>query len=80
MPIKDGYVASKEIREFNQTIPILALSASVFMEVRDKIEECGMDGFIFKPFVPEDLLQQVKNAATQKKVNGDKPNSTFRML
>lgn len=65
MPVKDGYTASKEIRQFNQTTPILALSASVFMEVRDKIEECGMNGFIFKPFVPEDLLQQVKNAALQ---------------
>ncbi len=65
MPIKDGYEAAKEIRLSNKTTPILALSASVFMEVRDKINECGMNGFIFKPFVPDDLLKEVKDAAGQ---------------
>jgi len=60
MPIMDGYAASKEIRKFNKTIPILAFSASIFMEVKDKMEECGMNGFIFKPFDPEDLLNQIE--------------------
>jgi signal transduction histidine kinase/CheY-like chemotaxis protein len=60
MPIMDGYTASKKIREFNSTTPIIALSANVFMEVKDKIEECGMNGFIFKPFTPEDLLNQIE--------------------
>jgi signal transduction histidine kinase/BarA-like signal transduction histidine kinase len=62
MPIMDGYTASKEIRKFNKKIPILALSASVFMEVKDKMEESGMNGFIFKPFEPKDLLNQIENA------------------
>jgi signal transduction histidine kinase/CheY-like chemotaxis protein len=62
MPIMDGYTASKEIRKFNKYIPILALSASVFMEVKDKMEESGMNGFIFKPFDPQDLLDQIENA------------------
>ncbi|WP_339658766.1 response regulator [uncultured Polaribacter sp.] len=62
MPIMDGYTASKEIRKFNKYTPILALSASVFMEVKDKMEESGMNGFIFKPFDPEDLLNQIEDA------------------
>lgn len=60
MPIMDGYEASVEIRKFNKEIPILALSASVFMEVKDRINESGMNGFIFKPFEPEDLLNQIE--------------------
>ena len=60
MPIMDGYKATKEIRKFNTEIPILALSANVFIEVKDKIDECGMNGFIFKPFTPEDLLSQIE--------------------
>jgi signal transduction histidine kinase/CheY-like chemotaxis protein len=60
MPIMDGYTATTEIRKFNKKIPILALSASVFMEVKDKISDCGMNGFIFKPFDPEDLLDQIE--------------------
>ncbi|SDS12270.1 Signal transduction histidine kinase [Polaribacter sp. KT25b] len=62
MPIMDGYTASKEIRKFNKHTPILALSASVFMEVKDRMEESGMNGFIFKPFDPEDLLNHIEEA------------------
>lgn len=62
MPVMDGYQASTAIREFNKDIPILALSASVYMEVKDQIFECGMNGFIFKPFEPNDLLRQVEKA------------------
>jgi signal transduction histidine kinase/CheY-like chemotaxis protein len=60
MPIMDGYTASKEIRKFNKYIPIIALSASVFMEVKDSLEKSGMNGFIFKPFDPEDLLNKIE--------------------
>jgi len=61
MPIMDGYTATKEIRKLNITTPILALSANVFMEIKDKIDDCGMNGFIFKPFTPEELLNQIEN-------------------
>ncbi|UAM97096.1 response regulator [Polaribacter litorisediminis] len=60
MPIMDGYTASSEIRKFNTTVPILALSASVFIEVKNKIQSCGMNGFIYKPFDPEDLLDKIE--------------------
>ncbi|MHB0755028.1 ATP-binding protein [Polaribacter sp. M15] len=60
MPVMDGYKASTEIRKFNTNTPILALSASVFMEVKDKINNSGMNGFIFKPFEPKDLLDKLE--------------------
>ena len=60
MPVMDGYTASKEIRKFNTNVPILALSASVFQEVKDKMLESGMNGFIFKPFDPRDLLNKIE--------------------
>ena len=60
MPIMDGYEATQEIRKFNSDVPILALSAEVFSEIKDKIESCGMNGFIFKPFTPEDLLNRIQ--------------------
>tara|TARA_R110002049_G_scaffold3795_3_gene27492 strand:- start:21800 stop:23491 length:1692 start_codon:yes stop_codon:yes gene_type:complete len=62
MPIMDGYMATKEIRKFNTDLPILALSASVFMEVKNKIFTSGMDGFIYKPFEPDDLLDKIDKA------------------
>jgi CheY-like chemotaxis protein len=60
MPIMDGYTASREIRKFNTEIPILALSASVFIEVKNKIQSCGMNGFVYKPFDPENLLDKIE--------------------
>jgi CheY-like chemotaxis protein/nitrogen-specific signal transduction histidine kinase len=60
MPVMDGYTSSMEIRKFNTELPILALSASVFIEVKSKIEKSGMNGFIFKPFDPEDLYNRIE--------------------
>jgi CheY-like chemotaxis protein/anti-sigma regulatory factor (Ser/Thr protein kinase) len=60
MPVMDGYTSAREIRKFNTTVPIIALSASVFLEVKTKILQSGMNGFIFKPFDPEDLLNRIE--------------------
>lgn len=65
MPIMDGYEATSEIRKFDTKTPILALSANVFIEVKDKIEACGMNGFIFKPFTPEGLLAKIEEHITK---------------
>lgn len=60
MPVLNGYEASKEIRKFNKDIPIIALSASVLMETRDDINNSQMNGFVFKPFKPQDLLNKIE--------------------
>lgn len=59
MPIMDGFQATREIRLFNQSVPIIALSADVMNDVKSKAEEYGMNGFISKPFNPDDLLNQI---------------------
>lgn len=59
MPVMNGYDASIAIRKFNTEIPILALSASVFMEVKEKIYQVGMSGFLFKPFDPQVLYNTI---------------------
>ena len=51
MPVMDGYTSAMEIRKFNTTLPILALSASVFLEVRDKILKSGMNGLDSNPSI-----------------------------
>ena len=33
-----------------------------FNGIKDRIEACGMDGFIFKPFNPDDLLFEIDKA------------------
>lgn len=60
MPIMDGFEASKQIRERVGTkLPILALTASVLSEIRNKAKEVGMTDFITKPFTPHDLYDKI---------------------
>lgn len=56
MPIMDGYTATKKIREFNHSIPIIALTASVITtDIEAKAIQLGMNGCVSKPFNPNDL-------------------------
>jgi CheY-like chemotaxis protein len=54
MPNMNGYDATKNIRQNNQNIPIVALSANVMKEDVEKAEEAGMHDYLAKPIeVPE---------------------------
>lgn len=60
MPELDGYVAVQEIREHEKRfglprLPIVAMSASVFPEDRERCRQSGMDHFLPKPFAVSDL-------------------------
>ena len=59
MPVMDGYVATKHIRQLpspSNRVPIIALTASAFKEDRERAEQAGMDDFLSKPFQSEELL------------------------
>ena len=60
MPVMNGYEAAKQIRALDdQTlagITILAMTANAFDEDKKKALECGMDGFLSKPIVIEELI------------------------
>ncbi len=57
MPGMDGFTATRKIRETNQKIPILALSAYSQPEDREKAIQAGCNDFINKPFEVEILLK-----------------------
>ena len=64
MPVMDGYEASQAIRAFEEndkkSIPIIALTASALMEIRERIQEAGMSAFVSKPFEPDELYQTIE--------------------
>jgi|GEM_PF-3328632 len=49
MPVMDGYEASKNIRKFDTTTPIIALSAAVLKEDQLLTKAAGMDEHLAKP-------------------------------
>lgn len=66
MPIKDGYIATQEIRNgagINSHCPILALTANAVKEEIDKCLASGMNRHLAKPFDPAVLRQTVIDLA-----------------
>ena len=64
MPIMDGYTATRRIRELENPalagVPILAMTANAFDEDRRNALESGMNGFLSKPIVITDLVQEIR--------------------
>ncbi len=61
MPRMDGYTATREIRTLadnkKANIPIVAVTANVFEEDRNKAIESGMNGHIIKPISIEEIAR-----------------------
>ena len=64
MPIMDGYTATRKIRALDDParakLPILAMTANAFDEDRRNALESGMNGFLSKPIVIDDLMQELR--------------------
>ena len=64
MPVMDGYTATRKIRTLDDParakLPILAMTANAFDEDRRNALESGMNGFLSKPIVIGDLVQELR--------------------
>jgi Signal transduction histidine kinase len=62
LPILDGFATARQIRsqEQQKSIPILAITASVFDRDRQSISVSGCNDWISKPFKEEVLFQKIK--------------------
>ena len=57
MPIMDGLEATRQLRKLpnGTNIPIIAMTANAFTEDKQHCFDAGMDDFVSKPVLPEDL-------------------------
>mgnify|MGYP002637065436 CR=1 FL=1 len=60
MPIMDGLQATLEIRSgskpvIDREVPIIALTANAFSEIKQQVEQVGMDGYATKPINQKQL-------------------------
>jgi CheY-like chemotaxis protein len=69
MPLMDGYRATAEIRKMNdpvkKAVPIVAMTASLYLNETEKAQLFGMTDYIGKPFAPEELLDKVIDVLNQ---------------
>ncbi|KEO72526.1 PAS domain S-box protein [Anditalea andensis] len=63
MPEMDGFEVARFIRSYHdeskKNVPIIALTASSLIDVKDQLEEVGMDDYIPKPFNPDNLYARI---------------------
>lgn len=60
MPVMDGLESTKQIRNINKDIPIIAMTARTMLNEKDNCYEIGMNDHIAKPINPEDLFNTIQ--------------------
>jgi two-component system cell cycle response regulator DivK len=70
LPGMDGVSALVQLRAdaATSTIPVVAMTASVMKEDRERFEKAGFDGFITKPIDVRAFPQQVRDAVARGRV------------
>ena len=65
MPVMDGYEATAIIKRDPRLrhLPVIALTAGALASERKRAVDCGMDGFISKPFAVNELVETVAHFA-----------------
>lgn len=61
MPVLDGYDATKEIKRFNNRIPVIAQTSFAMDGEKEKCIEAGCDDFITKPLDLNLLVNKIRN-------------------
>lgn len=64
MPEVDGFTATSKIRKLDlpqKDIPIIALTAHALMGDKDKCLNAGMNDYISKPIIGQDLINKIDN-------------------
>jgi DNA-binding response OmpR family regulator len=72
LPNKDGFTIADEIRELNETVPIIFLTAKTQTEDVVKGFTLGGNDYIRKPFSMEELIVRIQNALHNKTGNNQK--------
>ena len=79
MPKKDGFTLAKEIRNTNQDVPIIFLTAKTLKE--DILEgfKIGADDYITKPFSMEELVFRIEAIIRRTKGKKNKESTVYHI-
>lgn len=70
MPVMDGFETCKILKSSEKYIsnpsPVIAYTTFAFEEVKDKVLEYNMDGYIGKPFTQSQVISSLINLLTKK--------------
>ena len=66
MPISDGLDMTRYIKEISKDTPVIVLSAHSEKETLLKAIDVGVDKYLIKPIMADDLLKTIENVAKSK--------------
>ena len=66
MPISDGLDMTRYIKEISKDTPVIVLSAHSEKETLLKAIDVGVDKYLIKPIMADDLLKTIENVAKNK--------------
>ena len=61
LPMMDGLETTRQIKQNNPDLPVIAQTANAMDEDRKNIIEAGCDDYIAKPINKYDLLEKINN-------------------
>lgn len=70
MPLMDGFEATRNIRDFDQETPIIAMTADTMQGIKEQVVEAGMDAYISKPFEPIQLFSVLQRTIQSSRGRG----------
>ncbi|MEM8894305.1 MAG: response regulator transcription factor [Bacteroidota bacterium] len=79
MPRLDGFNLARRMREQNQDIPILFLTAKSMLEDRLEAFELGGDDFLTKPFSIDELVMRMEVFLRRSKPRDDTTESLYQL-
>lgn len=80
MPVMDGYEAAKIIKDMSPSVPMVAMTADVMLDVKEKCAASGLHHFLSKPFDPDEFIGMVRELIfTQEKEPSPKPQNLDRV-
>ena len=75
MPVIDGLEATKRIRALKRadakTVPIIAMTANLFVQDIEKCLAVGMNGYLPKPINEKQLIKTVAEKCAERNNNGN---------
>jgi DNA-binding response OmpR family regulator len=79
MPKLDGFNLARRVREANQEIPILFLTAKSMLEDRLEAFELGGDDFLTKPFSMDELVMRIEVFLRRSKVKAEGSSQIYNL-
>ena len=76
LPKRDGFTLAKNIRQVDQHVPIIFLTAKSLKEDRIEGFKIGGDDYITKPFSMEELILRIQAVLRRSKSNHTNPSQT----